>query len=225
MQNSAARAGDSCHIGNQKKYLASYAKKIESLQILDQSEGDKVSSPDQFDKHTLDRIVDLIELISSQNVSAQVTFDVMQRTVATCHKVNMGCGRKRTPSLLDSGTQVTLTCQSYFEQEILPHIRPSSGEKAEAPQLTAANNGKFPMSMYVELDLAFLGIIVPKVEVPITQEVNELLDECCTTKLHGIIGWNLIKLAFQVFVNKFGLKNLEYFDCPILYFLNAVVFL
>ena len=76
----------------------------------------------------------------------------MQRAVETCPKVNMGCGRKRILLLLDSGNQVTVICQSYFEWEILPHIRPSGGEKAEAHQLqlTAAKHGKLPMSMYVE---------------------------------------------------------------------------
>ena len=131
---------------------------------MDQSGGDKVSHPDQFDNQILIRIVELIELILCQNVSAQVKFYMMQRAVAKCPKVYMGCGRKRIPSLLDSGSQVTLMHQSCFEWEILPHIRPSSGEKAEALklfQLTAANNGKLPASMYVELDLEFLGIIVP----------------------------------------------------------------
>ena len=147
---------------------------------MDQSGGDKFSGPDQFDKTTQNRKVDLMELIISQNVSADIKFDVMQRAVATCPKVNMGCGRKRIPSFLASGSQVTLICQSYFEQEILPHIIPSSGEKAEAYQLfqlTAVNNGKFPVSMYVKLDLDFLGDMVPKVGVLITQDPNELLDE------------------------------------------------
>ena len=92
-----------------------------------------------------------------------------------------------------------------FEQEILPHIQPSDGEKAEVHQLfqlTAANHGKLPISMYVELDVDFLGIVVQKVGVLITQEPNELLDKCCKTKLPGVIGWNLIKLACQVFVQK-----------------------
>ena len=35
--------------------------------------------------------------------------------------------------------------------------------------------------MYVELDLDFLGIVVPKVVVLITQEPNELLDTCHKT--------------------------------------------
>ena len=142
-------------------------KKIIAPQTLDQSEGDKVCGPDWNDKINKDKgIVCLIEKISSQQVSAQIKIEVMQRAMATCPKVNMGCGRKRIPSLLDSGSQVTLMHQSFFEQEILPHIGPSDGEKAVAHQLfqlTAANNGKLPISMYVELDLEFLGIVVPKV--------------------------------------------------------------
>ena len=156
-------------------------------QTLDQSEGDKVCGPIQNDK--LDygkRIVGLMEKIYSQQVSAQIKIEVMQRAVATCHKVHMACGRKRIPLLFDCGSQVTLICQSFFEQKILPHVQPSDGKKAEAHQLfqlTAANQGRLPVSMYVELDLAFLGIVVPKVGVPITQEPNELLDTCHKTKL------------------------------------------
>ena len=105
-------------------------------------------------------MVGLIEKISTQQISAQIKIEVMQRAVATCPKVKMGCGRKRIPSLLDSGSQVTLICQSFFKQEILPNIQPSDGEKAEAHQLfqlTAANHGKLPVFMYVELDMDFFG--------------------------------------------------------------------
>ena len=100
-------------------------------QTLDQSEGDKVCDPDQSDKINHDKgIVGLIEKISSQQVSAQIKIEVMQRAVATCPEVNMGYGRKRILSLLDSGSQVTLIYQSFFKQEILPHIKPSDGKKA-----------------------------------------------------------------------------------------------
>ena len=80
--------------------------------MLDQSGGNTVSGPGQFDNQTRNKIMELFESIKSQNVSAQVKFDVMQRAVATCPKMNMGCGRKRIPSLLNS--------------------LPLSGEKAEA---------------------------------------------------------------------------------------------
>ena len=69
--------------------------------------------------------------------------------------------------------------------------------------------------MYVELDLDFLGIVVPKVGVLIIQEPNELLDTCHKTKLAGVVCWNLIKLAFEVFVQKYGVLCLENFDCSI----------
>ena len=137
--------------------------------------------------------------------------------MATCPKINMGCRRKKIPSLHDSGSQVTLICHSFFEQEILPHIKPADGEKAKAHQLfqlTATNNGKLPVSMYVELDLDFLGIVVPKVGVLITQEPNELLETCHKTKLPGMVGWNLIKLAYEVFVKIYGVLWLDNFDCP-----------
>ena len=42
-----------------------------------------------------------MEKISSQQVSTQIKIEVMQTAVATCPKVNMGCRRKRIPSLLD----------------------------------------------------------------------------------------------------------------------------
>ena len=190
-------------------------------QTLDQSDGEKVCGPDQNDNlMKREGIVGLMKKISSQQVSAQVRIEVMQRAMATCPKINMGCRRKKIPlclTLADSGSQVTLICQSFFEQEILPHIKPSDGEKAKVHQLfqlTAANNGRLPFSMYVELDLDFLGIVAPKVGVLITQEPNELLKICHKTKLPGVVGWNLIKLAYEVFVKNYDVLCLENFDCP-----------
>ena len=74
-------------------------------QTLDQSDGEKVCGPDWTDDSTKKKeMVGLMEKISSQQVSAQVKIEVMQRAVETCPKINMGCGRKKIPSLLDSGS-------------------------------------------------------------------------------------------------------------------------
>ena len=90
-------------------------------QTWDQSQGEKVCGPDQNDKMRTDKgIVGLMNKISSQQVSAQIKIEVMQKTMATCPKLNMECGRKKIPSLPDSGSQVTLICQNFFEQDILP---------------------------------------------------------------------------------------------------------
>ena len=80
--------------------------------------------------------------------------------------------------------------------------------------------------MYAELDLDFLGIVVPKVGILITQDPSELLDEHHKTQLPGVIGWNL--LAYQVFAQKHGLLSLEHYNCPtgisLLLFLQHCVF-
>ena len=131
-------------------------------------------------------------------------------------KVNMGCGRKRIPSLFDSGNQVTLICKSSFGRVICATFVQSSGEKAEAHQLfqlTTANYGRLPTSMYVKLDLDFLEIMVPKVGVLITWEPNKLLDECHKSKLPSIISWNLVKLPYEVFKQKYGIQGFDSFDC------------
>ena len=66
--------------------------------------------------------------------------------------------------------------------------------------------------MYVELHLDFLGVFVPKVGVLFTQEPNTLLDDHHKTKLPGgVISWNLIKLAYQVFVAKIWKRELGKF--------------
>ena len=163
------KMGDGCQTKQGQKYRALLSKK-ETPQILHQSRRDMVSGPDWIDENQK-WINELYRSITNKNVPAEVKFDVMQRVMPTCPRVNMGCGRKRIPSLLVSGSQVTLICQSYSESATLPHIVTSSREKAEAHQLfqlTAANNGRIPMSMYAKLDPDLLQMMVAKVQVLVT---------------------------------------------------------
>ena len=51
--------------------------------------------------------------------------------------------------------------------------------------------------------------MVPTVGDLITQEPSELLGEHHKTKLHCIIGWNLKKFAYQVFIQEFRQKSFE----------------
>ena len=69
------------------------------------------------------------------------------------------------PSLLDSGSEVTLLQWSYFDQHILSKIKPATGEKADAHnlfKLMVANDGQMPIKIYTELHFTFLGLKVPK---------------------------------------------------------------
>ena len=49
---------------------------------------------------------------------------------------------------MDSGSEVSLICYSYFKKHLLPKIEAPTGEKSEAHtlfNLTAANDGQLPM--------------------------------------------------------------------------------
>ena len=121
---------------------------------MDQSKGEIVSGPHKYEEQCLK--------IQLQNTSilAETEMEIMQHAVAKCPKVCIGAHRIQMPSLLDSGSEVTLLWQSYFDQYILPKIKLATGEKANAHclfKLTVANNGQMPIKMYTELDLTFLG--------------------------------------------------------------------
>ena len=70
------------------------------------------------------------------------------------------------------------------------------------------------IKMYTELDLTFLGLKVPNVGVLIAEEPNQVLDKKHQTRLPGIVGWNLIWLSYNVFVQKYGTTGFHSFMCP-----------
>ena len=159
----------------------------------------------------------LIVQLRNTSILAETKMEIMQHAVAKCPTVCISAHRIQIPSLLDSGSEVTLLRQSYFDQHILPKIKPTTGEKADAHclfRLTVANDGQMPIRMYIKLDLTFLGLKVPKVGVLIAEEPNQVLDKKHQTRLLGIIGWNLIWLSYDMFMKKYGTTGFDSFICP-----------
>ena len=155
--------------------------------------------------------------LRNSSISAETKMEIMQCAVAKCPKVCINAHRIQIPSLLDSGSEVTLLRQSYFDQHILPKIKPATGEKADTHclfKLTVANDRQIPIKMYFKLDLTFLGLKVPKVGVLIAEEMNQVLDKKHQTRLPGIIGWNLIWLSYDMFIQKYGTTGFDSFTCP-----------
>ena len=62
------------------------------------------------------------------------------------------------------------------------------------------------MSRYVELDMEFLGLQMPRVGFLITQNPNEVLDPEHEARLPTIVVWNLVKLGYQVFLIKYNIN-------------------
>ena len=90
------------------------------------------------------------------------------------------------------------------------------GEKADDHtlfKLMVANDRQMPIKMYTELDLTFLGLKLPNVGMVITEEPNQVLDKKHQTKLPGSVGWNLIWLSYNVFIQKYGTTGNDLFMC------------
>ena len=128
--------------------------------VTDQPKGENVSGPHDNEEKCLK-----IQLRNT-SILDETKMEIMQCAVAKCLKVCISTHGIQIPSLLDSGSEVTLLWQSYFDQHILPKIKPAPGEKVTDDthclfKLTAANDGQMPIKMYTELDLTFLGLKVP----------------------------------------------------------------
>ena len=128
--------------------------------------------------------------ISSQGILAQTKIDILQ-AVAKCPKVSISSKWVKISSLLDSGSEVSLICQSYFEEHLLPKIETPTGENADAHilfNITVANDGQLPMKTYIELDINFLGLKVLNVGSSLWRNLTESWKETSdkTSRHHSL---------------------------------------
>ena len=143
--------------------------------VTDQTKGEKESGP-----HTDDEEKVLICQLNNASILAETKIEIMQCAVAKCPKVCISAHGIQIPSLLHSGSEVTLLWQLYFNKHIQPKIKLATGEKANAHnlfKLTVTNDGQMPIKMYTELDLSFWGLKVLSVGVLIAEEPNQVLDK------------------------------------------------
>ena len=102
---------------------------------------------------------DLVQTLTSA-VSSEMKHKLMERAVSQCPAVPMDLLGRQVPSLLDSGSMVTLIREGYFVKHIQPLLNKSSSKMAEAHSLfwlSAANNEIMPVSKYFEADVTLLG--------------------------------------------------------------------
>ena len=70
------------------------------------------------------------------------------------------------------------------------------------------------MTVYIETTLNFFWLQVSMGGVLITKDPNILLESKKLTKLLGVVGWNLMSLAYKAFMNKHGSEIVYSIICP-----------
>ena len=90
----------------------------------------------------------------------------MKQAVAKCPSVELNIIGESVPSLLDSGSIVSLIWQDHFNIYFRLELGPMEGSVADTHHmfdLTSASDGAIPLSRYVELDVEFLKLRVLRV--------------------------------------------------------------
>ena len=137
---------------------------------------------------------DWIKSISSQAMLTQIKIDIMQCDFGGYCKVCISYKGVQMPSLLDSGSEVTLFQQSFFNKHLLGKVDTPSGKKADAHlflHLAIGNDGQLPVKMYAELDVSFLGLKVPQVGFLIVDELNKSWTRNIKFSRHKWLEFNL----------------------------------
>ena len=99
---------------------------------------------------------EMIQTLSSQAMGSDMKHKVMWRAVSQCPAIPMDLMGRKVPSLLDSGSMVTLIHEGYFTKNIQPLLNKSSSKLAEAHsmfRLSAANNEIMLVSKYFEANI------------------------------------------------------------------------
>ena len=78
---------------------------------MDQPKGEKESGP-----HLNNEEKDLIFQLKNTSISAETKIEIIQCAVSKCPKVCIGTHGIQIPSLLDSGSEVTLLQQLYLKK-------------------------------------------------------------------------------------------------------------
>ena len=154
---------------------------------------------------------DLVWTLTSA-VSSEMKHKLMERAVSQCPAVPMDLLGQRVPSLLDSGSMVTLIHEGYFVKHVQLLLNKSSSKMAEAHSLfwlSAANNEIVPVSKYFEADVTLLGFRIPRVGFLVVKDPNVLLEPQHNTQLPGVIGYNLIRLGCEEFGRSFEFEAFE----------------
>ena len=150
-------------------------------------------------------------------VSNETKQCILKRAVSQCPSITMEFLGLKVPSLLDSGSMVTLIREVYFNKYILPILRGTAEELAEAHslfRLSAANNQEMPVTKYFEADVSILGFKIPSVGFLVVKDPSTVLKSQYSARTPGVIGCNLIRLRYEEFGKVFGFEAFETFRCP-----------
>ena len=163
-----------------------------------------------------DRFEQIVRTLTSSTVSSETKQRILKRAVSQCPSITMEFLGLKVPSLLDSGSMVTLICEAYFNKHILPLLHSSAEELAESHllfRLSATNNQDMPVLKYFKADVTILGFRIPSVGFLVVKDPNTVLEPQYSTQTPGVIGYNLILLGYEEFGKVFGFEAFETFMC------------
>ena len=160
---------------------------------------------------------DTCDVVTSCSLSAESKIDILRRAVGSCPQADVGiCGRL-LPSLLDSGSEVSLVRESFFYQNVLPFLKEgqtTAGAHSLFRLRGMGENGQIPVTDYFEADVNFHGFTIPSVGFLVIKDPSTVVKAAKPLGLPGVVGSNLLRLGVEQFAKEYSIQPLKNFDRP-----------
>ena len=144
--------------------------------------------------------------------------NIVNKTASRCPHVEVTLAGQKVTALLDSGSQVTLIRESFFNNNILSHLRDqelqSSKEAAKIFRLKSASDTVMPVKYCLSMDIGIYGTVVPDVGILVLDDHATVSASKLSRKANVVVGWNLIKIAYEQFCKTYGDSTIRLCQCP-----------
>ncbi|KAK0138619.1 hypothetical protein N1851_024847 [Merluccius polli] len=116
--------------------------------------------------------------------------------IGRCPLVKAQIGGVAVTCLLDTGSMVTTITQTFFEQQLYPHLQIGL-QPCSWLTLKAANGLEIPYLGYLELDVHLLGRTLPRMGILVTKNPVDSTAQSQKKSVPGLLGMNIIRNCYK----------------------------
>lgn len=128
---------------------------------------------------------------------------VLSQLIGQCPVVQVKFGEVITPSLLDTGSMVSMITEGFFESNFSAHVKEQL-QPCSWLSLKAANGSEIPYCGYLELDVEVLGKVLPKMGILVMRDPKDHAFKQNKLSVPGLLGMNILNCCYQELFSQYG---------------------
>ena len=157
-------------------------------------------------------------MFSSSVISGEEKLEIIHKAVAACPEMTIIIEGLEARALLDSGSEVSLVRNSYFQNLLRERLDPTSRIDSNAHRLFSlrgVGDDDVPLVNYFQSDVTVGCFRTPEVGFLVKKDQPTMADSTGRkVKLPLLLGCNFLRSALDTVKKSFGVDTLDLMECP-----------